>query len=116
MAHQKNDWKDKLAMVYSTNPDYQPEDDNEEQESLPNQQQDLRVWIDRKGRKGKTATLVKGFVGTDGELKTLATSLKSQCGVGGSVKEGEIVIQGAQQAKVLQLLLDWGYRAKAAGG
>jgi|SRR5690554_1468908 len=104
-------------VVYSTNPDF--EYDNEEgleEETLPNNQQLLYVSIDRKQRKGKDVTLVEGFVGTDDDLKDLAKQLKSACGVGGSAKDGEILIQGNHRDKVLDILNTKGYRTKRKGG
>lgn len=113
----KNKGRDRVNVVYSTNSDYQYEDNNqEEEETLPPQQQDLRVMIDRKQRGGKTATLITGFIGTDDDLKDLGKSLKSKCGVGGSAKEGEIIIQGDQRDKIMGLLTNMGYKAKKAGG
>jgi len=114
---EENDWKDRLGMVYSTNPDFEYDYDEEaEAETLPPNQQDLRVMLDRKNRKGKAATLVTGFVGTEDDLKALGKMLKTKCGVGGSAKEGEIIIQGDVRDKVLNLLKDAGYKAKKSGG
>lgn len=111
-----NDWKARLGMVYSTNPDFQYQTDEEpETETLPPAQQDLRVWLDRKHRAGKVATLVKGFVGREEDLQTLAKLLKTKCGVGGSAKEGEILIQGDHRDRVVELLLKEGYKCKKAG-
>ena len=108
----------RVGIVFSTDPDfdYQFDDNQEEVETLPPQQQQLRVWIDRKKRKGKEATLVTGFVGTEDDLKTLGKTLKTKCGVGGSAKDGEIIIQGNQREKVVEVLLNMGYKAKKAGG
>ena len=108
----------RIGTVYSTNPDfdYQYESDFEE-ETLPNNQQKLRVLIDRKQRKGKEVTLVTGFVGAEDDLKALGKLLKSKCGVGGSTKDGEILIQGNVRDKVMDLLQKEGYtQAKKAGG
>lgn len=109
--------KNRKGVVYSTNDDFEYSYEEEEQmETLPPQQQNLRVMIDRKQRKGKEVTLVTGFVGTDEDLKELGKILKSKCGVGGSAKDGEIIIQGNQKEKALKLLLEMGYKAKPSGG
>lgn len=111
-----NDWKARLNVVYSTNPDFNYETDGEEQQqTLPPAQQDLRVWLDRKQRAGKTVTLVKGFAGSDEDLRELASLLKGKCGVGGSAKEGEIIIQGDFRDRVVDILCKAGYKAKKAG-
>lgn len=112
-----NDWKDRLGMVYSTNPDYQFQKEHEEEEqSLPPQQQKLIVMLDRKKRKGKSVTLVTGFVGAEDDLKELGKMLKTKCGVGGSVKDGEILIQGDFRERVMELLKAEGYKVKRSGG
>ena len=111
IIHMKgNDWKDRLNIVYSTNRDFEYESYNEEEEeTLPKDQQKLRVSIEKKGRGGKTVTLIKGFVGTEDDLKELAKSLKSQCGVGGTAKEGEIIIQGEFKQRIIDILRAKGY-------
>ena len=112
-----NDWKARLGMVYSTNPDYQFEPAREEEPAtLPPEQQELRVWLDRKQRGGKQVTLIRGFVGTQADLADLARLLKNRCGVGGSAKEGEIIIQGDHRDRVVEILQQNGYRCKKAGG
>ena len=106
----ENDWKDRLNVVYSTNPDFKYElDDEEEQTTLQPSQQRLRVQLDRKNRGGKVVTLVTGFIGTEDDLKELGKFLKSKCGVGGSSKDGEIIVQGDFKQKVLELLKKEGY-------
>lgn len=106
----KNDWKERLNIVYSTNPDYQySTDEKEEISTLPKQQQKLRVSIEKNHRGGKTVTVVKNFVGTDDDIKELGRLLKTRCGVGGSVKEGEILIQGDFKEKTVELLKKEGY-------
>ena len=96
--------------MYSTNPDYHYETENEEEQStlMPSQQK-LRVQLDRKNRGGKVVTLVTGFVGTEDDLKGLGKLLKSKCGVGGSAKDGEIIVQGDFKQKVVDLLKKEGY-------
>lgn len=108
-----NDWKSRLGVVFSTNPDFQYNTVGEEEaETLEPSKQKLIVKIDRKGRAGKQVTLVTGFVGKEDDLKELGKMLKTKCGVGGSVKDGEIVIQGDFRDRVAQLLKDAGYNAK----
>lgn len=106
-----NDWKDRLNVVFSTNPNYQYEtEEEEEQELLPKNQQKLRVKLDRKNRGGKTVTLVTGFVGPEEDLKALGKLLKGKLGVGGSAKDGEIIIQGEFKERVIDILLKDGYK------
>lgn len=106
-----NDWKDRLNVVFSTNPNFQYEtEEEEEQELLPKNQQKLRVKSDRKNRGGKTVTLVTGFVGPEDDLKALGKLLKGKLGVGGSAKDGEIIIQGEFKERVIDILLKEGYK------
>jgi len=108
-----NDWKSRLGVVYSTNPDFQyATAGTEEAETLPPDKQRLIVAIDRRNRGGKQVTLVTGFVGTADDLKELGKTLKTRCGVGGTAKDGEITIQGDFRDKVTALLKEMGYNAK----
>lgn len=113
-----SDWKDRLNVVYSTNPDFKYETAQEEETpTLPPQQQKLRVSLDRKNRGGKTVTLITGFIGTEDDLKALGKLLKGSCGVGGTAKDGEIIIQGDFKQRILDLLKSKGYsQTKAVGG
>lgn len=111
-----SDWKDRLGVVFSTNPDFRYETEAEESaETLPPAKQNLKVWLDRlKG--GRVATVVRGFVGSDDDLAALGKELKKSCGVGGTAKDGEIIIQGDHRDRVVELLTKAGYRSKKAGG
>ncbi len=111
-----NDWKERLGVVFSTNPDYNFTTTQEQTtETLAPEKQNLRVWLDRlKG--GRVATVVRGFVGSDDDLAALGKELKKSCGVGGTAKEGEIIIQGDHRDRVVELLTKAGYRCKRAGG
>ena len=112
-----NDWKERLGVVFSTNPEFDYDKESEaEEETLPSQQQNLRVMLDKKQRKGKKVTLVTGFVGSTDDLKTLGKLLKTKCGVGGSAKDGEIIIQGDFRDKVVEILQKEGYKVKRSGG
>lgn len=105
-----NDWKDRLNVVYSTNPDFSYEsEDEEEQSTLPKEKQTLRIELDKRNRKGKSVTLITNFVGSDNDLQDLAKLLKTRCGVGGSARDGEILLQGDFRQKVLELLQKEGY-------
>lgn len=106
------DWKKRLGVVYSTNPDFQYQTEQKvEAETLPPAKQRLIVRIDRRRRAGKQVTLVEGFVGTSDDIAALAKTLKTRCGVGGTAKDGEITIQGDLRDKVTALLKEMGYNA-----
>jgi translation initiation factor 1 len=109
--------KERLNVVYSTNPNFQYEvESSEDIETIEPKLQKLYVSLDKKQRAGKEVTLIEGFVGTDDDLKELGKFLKSKCGVGGTVKEGEIVIQGNFRDKIIELLQKDGYQVKRKGG
>ena len=102
--------KKRIGVVYSTNPDYEYSDDSQEEaDTLPKNQQKLRLNMERAGRGGKTVTLVKGFVGSDKDINALCKLLKQKCGVGGSVKDGEIIIQGDHRQRLVEVLKKEGY-------
>jgi translation initiation factor 1 len=106
----KNDWKDRLGVMYSTNPDFRYETEEEAEEAtLPKEKQLLRIVLDKRNRGGKAVTLITGFRGTVGDLEVLGKTLKVKCGVGGSVKDGEIILQGDFRQKVLEMLAKEGY-------
>lgn len=108
-----SDWKDRLNVVYSTNPDFKYESEDEtETETIKKEKQLLRISLDKRNRKGKAVTLITGFIGTTEDLEALGKLLKVKCGVGGSAKDGEIIVQGDLRNKVLEILLKEGY-AKA---
>lgn len=108
-----NDWKSRLGMVYSTNPDFEyATEAAPERETLAPGKQRLRVALDRRNRGGKQVTVVADFVGTDDDLKELCRFLNQKCGVGGSAKEGEIIIQGDFRDKIVGILTEAGYKAR----
>ena len=112
-----NNWKERLGTVYSTNPDFQYENgDDDEQETIIPQQQNLKVSLDRKKRKGKSVTLVTGFIGANNDLKDLGKLLKLKCGVGGTVKDGEIMVQGDFCVKIIEILKKENFKVKRSGG
>ena len=111
-----SDWKDRLGVVFSTNPNFEYDtNDNDEIDTLEPGKQNLKIWLDRlKG--GRVATVVRGFVGSADDLAELGKELKKSCGVGGTAKDGEIIIQGDHRDRVLDLLTKAGYKCKKAGG
>lgn len=106
--------KNKDGFVYSTNPNFSisSSSDDEAQSTLPNQKQNLRVELDKKNRAGKSVTLITGFIGSEDDLESLGKLLKTKCGVGGSVKDGEILLQGDFRKKAGEILLKEGYRVR----
>jgi translation initiation factor 1 len=104
------------GFVFSTNSNFELNSDDNTIETLQPNQQKLEAYLDRKNRGGKTATLIKGFQGSEEDLKTLAKNLKTLCGVGGSAKEGEIIIQGDFRVKIMDYLTQKGYKVKRIGG
>ena len=106
------------GLVYSTNPDFNLKNDAEEKTLSVSVgiKQDLRVWLEKNHRGGKTAVVIRGFVGKDSELELLGRTLKQKCGTGGSVKDGEIIIQGDHRDKIVKYLSEMGHSSKKAGG
>ncbi|AXG71306.1 translation initiation factor Sui1 [Kordia sp. SMS9] len=116
MAKKKmNSLEDLGGFVFSTNDDFELENDTVE-ETLSQKQQQLEAHFSNKGRGGKIVTVIKGFVGSEEDLKALGKLLKVKCGVGGSVKDGEIIIQGNFRDKIVQILEKEGYNVKRVGG
>lgn len=106
-----------VNVVYSTNPNFSYQEENqEESDTLPPNHQNLKVFLDKKQRAGKAVSLVDGFIGKTEDLEDLGKLLKQKCGVGGTVKEGQIIIQGDFRDKIVALLIEKGYKAKKAGG
>ncbi len=113
MAKQK---PDKSGFIFSTNPDFKFEAEEANADALTPQQQDLRIWLEKNHRGGKTASVIKNYKGSAEEMEKLCRELKTKCGTGGSVKDGEIIIQGDQRTKIAELLTKAGYKFKLAGG
>lgn len=117
MKPKKKTLSDLGGIMYSTDPSFvAPNHDEQEQLSIPNNQQDLRVMLDKKNRGGKAVTLITGFRMGDEEIEKLGKQLKTKCGVGGSAKDGEILIQGDFRDKVVDILQKEGFKVKKAGG
>ncbi len=109
--------KNRIDVVYSTNPNFNYDyDEDNDIETLEPKQQDLRISLDKKQRKGKAVTLITGFIGQEDDLKALGKLIKSKCGVGGTVKNQEIIIQGDFREKAMNILLDLKYKVKKIGG
>lgn len=112
----KNDWKNRDGVVYSTNSDFNYQYQQQEPENTVSpKQENLKVQLDKSMRAGKQVTLVTGFTGKTGDIEILGKLLKTKCGVGGSVKDREIIIQGDHRDKVVQILIKEGYKAKRVG-
>lgn len=116
MAKKLNSLDDLGGFVFSTNKDFEYDTNEEQQEMLPINQQKLEAHLDKKNRGGKVATIIKGFEGSDDDIKALAKQLKTLCGVGGSAKDGEIIIQGNFRDKIMDFLTKEGYTIKRVGG
>lgn len=116
MAKKINSLDDLGGFVFSTNKDFELNTPNDQQETLLNNQQKLEAHLDKKNRGGKVATIIKGYEGTDDDLKALGKQLKTLCGVGGSAKDGEIIIQGNFRDKIMDFLAKEGYKVKRVGG
>lgn len=116
MGKKINSLEDLGGFVFSTNKDFELGHNDELSETLPNNEQRLEAHLDKKNRGGKVATIIKGFEGNDDDLKDLAKKLKTLCGVGGSAKDGEIIIQGNFRDKIMDYLAKEGYRVKRVGG
>lgn len=116
MAKKLNSLEDLGGFVYSTNDDFDLNNEPEKEETLSPEEQRLEAHLDKKNRGGKVVTIIKGFVGNSDDLKTLSKDLKTLCGVGGSVKDGEIIIQGNFRDKIMNYLKNKGYQVKRVGG
>jgi len=104
------------GLVFSTDPNFKVPESNNDSIPLEPKQQDLRIWLEKNHRGGKTASVIKNFIGKDEDLENLCRELKTKCGTGGSAKDGEIIIQGDHRKKIGELLTKLGYKFKMAGG
>lgn len=116
MAKKLSSLDDLGGFVFSTNKDFEFDSNDEQQDTLANNQQKLEAHLDKKNRGGKVATVIKGFEGNDDDFKALAKKLKTLCGVGGTAKDGEIIIQGNFREKIMDFLAKEGYKVKRVGG
>lgn len=116
MAQKNKKINDFGGLVYSTDPDFVFEEEEIIEETLPPNQQNLKVFIDKKQRGGKIVTLITGFKGNQDDLEILGKMLKTKCGVGGTIKDGEIIIQGEFRDKIIEILSKLNYKVKKAGG
>ncbi|ALM47728.1 SUI1 family translation initiation factor [Flavobacterium psychrophilum] len=116
MAKKLSSLDDLGGFVFSTNKDFEFENNDEQQETLANNQQKLEAHLDKKNRGGKVATVIKGYEGNDDDFKAIAKKLKTLCGVGGTAKDGEIIIQGNFREKIMDFLAKEGYKVKRVGG
>jgi translation initiation factor 1 len=107
--------KNSIGVVYSTNPDFEYQNADEHIETLANEKQQFKIWLDRKGG-GKVVSRIEGFIGNDDDINILKKKLQNACGSGGTAKDSEIMIQGDHRDKILAFLLKEGYKAKKAGG
>lgn len=116
MAKKKLNLNDLSGLVYSTDPNFKQPTDHEQDEAISPKQQQLRVWLEKNHRGGKTATVIRNFIGSEEDLEGLCKILKTKLGTGGSAKEGEIIIQGDHRQKIGAILTSLGYGYKLAGG
>jgi len=116
MSKKVNSFHDLGGFVFSTNKDFEFDNESNVEETVANNQQRLEAHLDKKNRGGKVATIIKGFQGNEEDLKTLGKMLKTKCGVGGSAKDNEIIIQGNFRDKIMEILKSEGYNIKRVGG
>ena len=116
MAKKKMNLSDLSGLVYSTDPNFQLPQNDEQEQTVSPAEQNLRIWLEKNHRGGKTATVIKNFEGSDTDLEALCKILKSKLGTGGSAKDGEIIIQGDHRQKIGTILSGLGYKFKLAGG